>query len=111
MRRTEKNGNPRVPVFHGAKLKSEHRFVQRQRARPALHHFLRQARRLAHGVLGVEMRGGDLGRIEGIGIAWPAVILAWATKAARAIIQPPDTMPIRRRKGTAPTATERTSLP
>ena len=45
------------------------------------------------------------------GSASPAAILPCATSATRAIIQPPETMPIRRRKGTAPAAPAALAVP
>jgi hypothetical protein len=72
-------------------------------------HAARQTGGLRQDVVGIEARGDDLCRVEGI--TSPASIFACAISAARAICQPPATMPSSVRKGTAPADAARTSLP
>ena len=74
----------------------------------ALHHRVAQRRRLHQHVVGVEARGRDLRLVEGF---VSSTSFFSAASAARAICQPPATIPSSLRNGTAPAKAARGSLP
>ena len=84
---------------------------ERQHARRALDDRIAQAARLRQEVIGEEPRSPDL-RVEERGIALAARELRAAPRPrARAICQPPQTMPISFRNGTAPACAAFASVP
>ncbi len=84
-------------------------FGQLERAGRAIDDRVGQAAGLRQHVVGVEARGDDLGLVEA-GIALARLSLPLETNAARAICQPPATMPSSSRKGTNPTEAALMSL-
>ena len=91
-------------IGHGGALPSELVFAERQRAGAAVRDGVEQPRRLRQHMIGVEARRGNLGAVEAV-VAALGEALGRGERAACAICQPPETMPISRRNGTAPAAT------